>query len=70
VEIADLAISGLVHISTLSNKYVRYNEYDQTLSVPGGKGWKIGDRIRVKVAGMDIRERKLDFAPCSPPRCR
>ena len=50
---------------------LRYNEYDQTLSVPGGKGWKAGDRMRVKIAGIDIRERKLDLVPCSSQsRCR
>ncbi|MBP5286176.1 MAG: VacB/RNase II family 3'-5' exoribonuclease [Kiritimatiellae bacterium] len=70
-ELSDLAIAGLVHISALSRKYVRYNEYDQTLSVPGGKGWKAGDRMRVKIAGIDIRERKLDLVPCSSQsRCR
>ena len=65
VEIPELAISGLVHVSLLSRRYVRYNEHDQSLSVPGGGGWKAGSRMRVHVARVDFRQRRLDFTPCS-----
>ena len=63
VEIPELAVSGLVHVSALSDRYVRFNEYDRTLSVPGGGGWKIGDRMRVKVVRVDFRQRRIDFTP-------
>ena len=65
VEIPELAVSGLVHVSLLSRRFVRYNESDQSLSVPGGGGWRAGSRIRVHVARVDFRQRRLDFTPCS-----
>ncbi len=70
VEIPDLAVSGLVHISTLSSRFVRFNESDHTLSVPGGKSWRIGDRIPVRVGRVDFRQRHIDFIPCLPRRSR
>ena len=64
VDIPEIAASGLVHISLLSRKYVRFNESDQTLSAPGGGSWRIGDRIRVHVARVDFANRRMDFVPC------
>ncbi len=63
VEIPELAASGLVHISQLSRRYVRYNAGDHSLSAPGGGSWKIGDKIKVRVTRVDFKERKLDFVP-------
>ena len=63
VEIPELAVSGLVHVSMLSNRYVRFNESDMSLSAPGGGSWRIGTRIKVHVARVDFRERKIDFVP-------
>ena len=64
VEIPELAVSGLVHISLLSDRFVRYNEYDQTLSLPGGRGWRVGDRLKVRVAAVDFRQRRVELIPC------
>jgi len=63
VEIPELAVSGLVHVSLLSHKFVKFNESDQTLSVPGGARWKAGDRMKVHVARVDFRQRRIDFVP-------
>ena len=68
VEIPELAVSGLVHVSLLSRRFVKYNEYDHSLSAPGGGSWRIGDRLRVHVARVDFRERRIDFVPVRP-RC-
>ena len=62
VEIPEIAVSGLVHISLLSHKYVEFNESDQSLSAPG-QSWHIGDRLRVHVAKVDFRQRRIDFVP-------
>lgn len=64
VEIPSLAVSGLVHVSMLSRSFVRFNENDMSLSAPGGGSWKIGDRIKVNVANVDFRQRRIDFVPC------
>ena len=63
VEIPELAVSGLVHVSLLSRRFVKYNESDHTLSAPGGGKWKVGDRLQVHIAGVDFRARRLDFTP-------
>ena len=63
VEIPELAVSGLVHISLLSHSYVRFNESDRSLSAPGGRSWRIGDRMKVRVARVDFRQRRIDFVP-------
>ena len=65
VEIPELAVSGLVHVSLLSRKFVRFNESDQSLSAYGGGSWRTGDRIKVHVAKVDFRQRRIDFVPCT-----
>ena len=67
VEIPELTVSGLVHVSLLSRKFVRFNESDPSLSAPGGGSWHVGDRMRVHVAKVDFRQRRIDFVPCA--RC-
>ena len=68
VEIPELAVSGLVHVSLLSRRFVRYNEYDHSMSAPGGQSWKIGSHLRVHVARVDFRERRIDFTPVREER--
>ena len=68
VEIPELAVSGLVRVSLLSHKFVRFNESDQSLSAYGGGSWRVGDRMKVHVARVDFRERKIDFIPCARHR--
>lgn len=63
VEIPDLAVSGLVHVSALSRRFVRYNESDGTLSAPGGGSWRPGDTLRVHVAKVDFKQHRIDFVP-------
>ena len=63
VDVPEIAVSGLVHVSLLSRGYVRFNESDHTLSAPGGGSWRIGDRMRVHVARVDFGQRRIDFTP-------
>ena len=72
VDIPELAISGLVHISVLSRRFVNYNESDHSLSASDGKSWRIGDRMKVRVASVDFRLRRIDFVPAGDSResCR
>ena len=68
VEIPELAVSGLVHVSLLSHRFVKFNESGQSLSAPGGGSWRAGDRMRVHVASVDFRQRRIDFVPVSTGR--
>ena len=64
VEIPCLAVSGLVNIARLSRSYVRFDEARGVLSARGGAEWKTGTAMKVKVAGVDWRLRRVDFVPC------
>ena len=68
VEIPELAVSGLVHVSLLSHKFVKFNESDQSLSASGGGSWRAGDRMKVHVAKVDFRQRRIDFVPVTVGR--
>jgi len=63
VEIPETGVSGLVHVSMLSRRFVRFNESDQSLSAPGDGSWHLGDRLRVHVARVDFDNRRIDFVP-------
>jgi len=68
VEIPELAVSGLVHVSALSHRYVKFSEHDHSLSAPGGGSWRLGDVIKVRVSHVDFRQRRIDFLPCAEER--
>ncbi len=61
VDVPALAIGGLVHISTLSRRYVHFNERKMALE-DGGRTWRIGDRIRIRAIKVDWKNRWVDFA--------
>ena len=57
-DIPDLAIEGMVHVSTLSDAFVRFDPQSGRLSAPGidiGPG----SVLRVAVTGVDFDERKI-----------
>ena len=70
VDLPDLAVGGMVHISKLSSGFVRFDEFSGTLS-GGGKTWAVGDRLKVRVEKVDFDRRQIDFVPvdgCAAPR--
>lgn len=62
VDVPALAVSGLVHVSTLSNRYVRFNER-QVMLEADHRTWKLGDTLRLQVVKVDWDNRWIDFAP-------
>jgi ribonuclease R len=62
VDLPALALGGMVHVSKLSSAYVRWNDFDETLE-GGGKTWRTGTRMKVRVAAVDFDRRILDFMP-------
>ena len=62
VELADLYVEGLVHVSTLQNDYYRFDA--DSLRLVGersSQSYKLGDEVLVKVADVNLDERKVDF---------
>jgi len=63
VDIPSLGVSGLVHISSLSGRYVIFNSSDSSLSAPGGESWRTGDEMDVMLDRVDPKTRRIDFVP-------
>lgn len=62
VELLDLQVQGLVHISTLSNKRSHFDEGRREVR-SGKKTFKVGEKLSVKVSRVDFEHRKVDFVP-------
>ncbi len=64
VELPDCLISGLIHVSALSGDFYTFDP--TRLRFTGrqsGKGYGIGDRLKVSVAKVDIYKQQIDFEP-------
>ncbi|NNF67031.1 MAG: ribonuclease R, partial [Gammaproteobacteria bacterium] len=73
VQLDDINIEGLVHISALGEDYFQHDPTTHKLVGDStGMAYQLADRIRVKVSSADLEERKIDFAlvkkPGSPGR--
>lgn len=62
IELMDLQLQGLVHISTLAKGYSRFNPQAGEIRA-GKKSFKVGDTIKVIVSKVDFEQRKVDFVP-------
>lgn len=62
VELDNLYVEGLVHITELGEDYFHYDASRHCLKGERtGKLYRLGDRIRVQVAQVDLDERKVDL---------
>ncbi|WP_413453479.1 ribonuclease R [Erwinia persicina] len=69
VRLTDLFIDGLVHVSTLDNDYYRFDAVGQRLiGESGGRTYRLGDTVEVRVDAVHMDERKIDFALISSSR--
>lgn len=63
VELEDLFIDGLIHISSLPADYYIHEAKLQMLKGKRTKRvFKLGDKLEIQVAGISVEERKIDFA--------
>jgi ribonuclease R len=59
----DFCVDGLVHVSSLDDDYYLFLEEQHALvGERTRRRFRIGDRVRVAVARVDLDERRLDFA--------
>ncbi|MBU2977255.1 ribonuclease R [Alteromonas sp. C1M14] len=62
VRITEYHIDGLVHITSLDDDYYRYDDVKQTLvGESGARQFRLGDTLIVKVAAVNLDERKIDL---------
>lgn len=58
----DLHVEGLAHVSTLGRDYFHFDPARQVLhGERSGEVFGVGDRLQVKVAQVNLDERKVDF---------
>lgn len=64
VELDDIYVEGLVHITALKNDYYRYdNVKHRLIGERTGQVYQLGNRMKILVSRVDLDERKIDFYP-------
>ena len=62
VTLKDLYVDGMVHVSQLGDDFFVFDQPSQSLIGKGhGQTFSLGDEVKVKVAGVNLEERKIDF---------
>lgn len=62
VELGEIFIEGLVHISTLSDDLYSFDEQSHSLvGRRSGKTLRIGDKVRVRVVAVNPQARRIEF---------
>lgn len=68
VELEDLYVEGLIHITALPSDYYHFEAAKQRLVGDRTRRvFKLGDRVDVKVVRVDLDERKIDFELVGEP---
>ncbi|MDY6891681.1 MAG: ribonuclease R [Pseudomonadota bacterium] len=68
VELEDLYIEGLIHITSLPNDYYHFEAAKQRLvGERTRRVFRLGDELEVKVVRVDLDERKIDFELAAEP---
>jgi ribonuclease R len=64
VQIRELLVDGLVHVTSLENDYYHFEPATQRLvGERSGKAFRLGDSMRVRVQRVDMDTRRIDFRP-------
>jgi ribonuclease R len=62
VELTDIYVEGLVHITALPADYYNFDAVHHRLTGErSGRSFRLGDQVRVQVARVDLDDRKIDF---------
>jgi ribonuclease R len=62
IELKDIYIEGLVHITALPADYYNFDQvHHRLVGERSGRSFRLGDTVRVVIARVDLDERKIDF---------
>lgn len=62
VELTDIYIEGLVHVTELSNDYYHFDAVHHRLQGErSGVAYRMGDSVRVRVVRVDLDDKKIDL---------
>ncbi len=71
VELEDLYIEGLVHVTALPGDYYRFDPAHQRLvGERSGRTFQLGDKVQVQVARVDLDDKKIDLELVEAPARR
>ena len=60
-------VEGLVRVSSLQGDYFEYNESAyEMVGTHTGKTWRLGQTVRIRVAGTDLMAHTVDFELAEP----
>ena len=66
VELTEIFVEGLISVRDLKEDYFIYDDVHHQLSGQrGGRVYRLGDLIKVKVASVNLDDRKIEFVPVS-----
>jgi ribonuclease R len=69
VQVTELLVDGLVHVTSLSNDYYHFDTGSQSLvGERTGQQYRLGDTMRVQVNRVDMETRRIDFRPVNQRR--
>ena len=69
VRIPELRIDGLVHVTELPRDYYHVDAGGTALTGEKSRTrYQLADRMQVRLASVNVRERKIDFVPVDPVR--
>jgi len=64
VQISELLVDGLIHVTSLSNDYYHHDPGTQSLvGERTGRAYRLGDPMRIQVNRVDMETRRIDFRP-------
>jgi len=62
VELKEIYVEGLVHITALHNDYYHFDPAGHRLrGERTGQTYRLGDEVKIRVVRVDLDERKMDF---------
>ena len=62
VELDQVYVQGLVHVSSMTDDYYRFDEKAHTLKGENtAKVYRLGDKVEIKIARVDLERRQIDF---------
>lgn len=62
IELVDIYVEGLVHVTGLGDDYFQFDpNHHRMIGERTHKVYRLGDKVRVQVARVDLDERKIDF---------
>jgi ribonuclease R len=64
VELSDVFVEGLISVRDLRDDYYLFDDvHHQLKGERNGKIYRLGDMISVKIASVNLDDRKIDFIP-------